>query len=465
MYKIVPPILLSAVLFGGGWLWSGGRLEFFTDRSAPELTLTKTGGGSKRMSFAVTGTDVGIGIATFRATVSQEGKEFEISKESFVPLLSNIEKSFEIEPKGLGLVEGKALVSTELTDGAFAQKQTAKTIEILIDYSPPTVAVVSQQFTANQGGAEFVLYRVGGGDYVRTGVTIGDLFFRGYPGTAFDERLAAYPDVHGVLLALPLGFDSNKEKIRVLVEDASGNIAQTTLDFPVKPLNQVAVDSKLSLSFLEKKIPDLVESYESRTNERVDQSDNSENAQIERFRLINETYRRKLQQEMFALIDKSAPTRLWSGVFSRPIPGSTTSLFGEQRTYALDGKHAGGSLHEGLDLASIKNDSVHAVNAGIVALSGEFGIYGNAVLIDHGTGLFSLYGHLSSNAVAAGEKVAKDQEIGRTGATGLAGGDHLHFEYRVGHVSVNPIEWWDAKWIADNIDGKITEFIQSFAAR
>ncbi len=79
------------------------------------------------------------------------------------------------------------------------------------------------------------------------------------------------------------------------------------------------------------------------------------------------------------------------------------------------------------------------------------GIYGNCVILDHGQGVATLYGHLSSLAVKPGQEVKRGQELGRSGATGLALGDHLHFSVLVGGVFVNPAEWWDPHWVEDNL--------------
>ena len=88
-------------------------------------------------------------------------------------------------------------------------------------------------------------------------------------------------------------------------------------------------------------------------------------------------------------------------------------------------------------------------------LARYFGIYGNTVVIDHGYGLMSLYGHLSSIAVEPGQQVDRAQQIGRSGATGLAGGDHLHFTMLLQGLPVNPREWWDAHWLHDRLKLKL----------
>ena len=77
------------------------------------------------------------------------------------------------------------------------------------------------------------------------------------------------------------------------------------------------------------------------------------------------------------------------------------------------------------------------------------------MVIDHGFGLFSTYSHLSAFDVKQGQVISKGEAIGRTGSTGLAGGDHLHFGIIVHNTFVNPVEWWDANWIKNNISTKI----------
>jgi murein DD-endopeptidase MepM/ murein hydrolase activator NlpD len=111
----------------------------------------------------------------------------------------------------------------------------------------------------------------------------------------------------------------------------------------------------------------------------------------------------------------------------------------------------------GIDLASLTNSPVPAANGGIVVFADNIGIYGRTVILDHGLGLFSMYSHLSHIAVKPGDRLSKGQTIGRTGSTGLAGGDHLHFGMIVHNTFVNPVEWWDKNWIKNNVLSKIEQ--------
>jgi len=119
------------------------------------------------------------------------------------------------------------------------------------------------------------------------------------------------------------------------------------------------------------------------------------------------------------------------------------------------GKEVDQQVHLGFDLAVTAHAPVVAANSGKVLNASWLGIYGNCVIIDHGMGVQSLYGHLSSIAVKVGDLVEKSQPLGKSGMTGLAGGDHLHFTMLVNGQMVNPVEWWDEHWIQDRILRKL----------
>jgi murein DD-endopeptidase MepM/ murein hydrolase activator NlpD len=168
------------------------------------------------------------------------------------------------------------------------------------------------------------------------------------------------------------------------------------------------------------------------------------------FTAINE----KLRFENVAKLKelgKTAHTSTLPQALLKPLPAKLTASFGEERTYLHESNSLGKSIHEGYDLASVKRDTVFSAGAGKVLYAGPLGIYGNAIAIDHGFGVMSLYGHLSSTAVKAGKWVTAGERIGASGSTGLAGGDHLHFEVRVQGEAVDPNEWMDSHWVQTRI--------------
>ena len=133
------------------------------------------------------------------------------------------------------------------------------------------------------------------------------------------------------------------------------------------------------------------------------------------------------------------------------------SGFADHRTYLHAGDEIDQQVHLGFDLASTANAPIRAANAGRVIFADYLGIFGNCVVIDHGMGLQSLYAHLSSIDAATGDEVGRDDVIGLSGQTGLAGGDHLHFAVLLHGQPVSPVEWWDANWIEDRILRKLRE--------
>jgi murein DD-endopeptidase MepM/ murein hydrolase activator NlpD len=165
-----------------------------------------------------------------------------------------------------------------------------------------------------------------------------------------------------------------------------------------------------------------------------------------------------LREQNDAVIAEAIPEpseKQWSGAFEQMRGSKVTSQFAELRNYLRYGKRASRARHYGYDLASTTRAPITASNDGTVIFAGDNGIYGNLVLIDHGLGITTLYGHLSSLDVAVGDRVERGQTLGRSGATGLAGGDHLHFAVLVGRTYVDPLEWWDGRWIQDHITSRL----------
>ena len=145
----------------------------------------------------------------------------------------------------------------------------------------------------------------------------------------------------------------------------------------------------------------------------------------------------------------------WKGAFLRLPKSANRARFADHRIYRYNGREVDEQDHLGVDLASVAHSPVPAANEGKIVFAGRIGIYGNTIIIDHGFGIFSMYAHLNRMDVQTGQMVEKGTIMGRTGMSGLAGGDHLHFSMLVHHTFVNPVEWWDPMWIKNNITSKI----------
>src|SRR5437660_4696289 len=142
------------------------------------------------------------------------------------------------------------------------------------------------------------------------------------------------------------------------------------------------------------------------------------------------------RQKLRDIFDTVTPERLWGGPFRMPLDGVTTgSNFGKRRI--LNGNP--GSPHGGMDLPGTTGTPVHAAQSGRVALAEELFFSGNTVVLDHGLGIYTFYGHLSEIDVKAGDILEAGGLLGKVGATGRVTGPHLHWGLTVGRARVNPL--------------------------
>ncbi len=356
-------------------------------------------------------------------------------------------EAFEVllDPEALGLAEGDAFLDVEVSDWSWRRflrgnVATAR-IPLRVDLRPPRVSVRSGLTYVRRGGAALAVYVVSE-EPARDGVRVGERF---YPGQPWPEACPENDSRCRVALFAVDVDDPPGNEIRVVAEDSAGNAGRAGFDVRVQELETPRVPIRLSRSFLDGKIAELQEAW------NVPGDDT-----LAAFKHINEERRREDETRIRQIVARSQPEPLWKGAF-RQLPNSkVTSLFAERRVYQVDGREVSKATHYGYDLASTAGAPVTAANTGRVLHADALGIYGDTVLVDHGMGLVSLYGHLSSIEVREGDSVARDQVIGRTGLSGLAGGDHLHFAILVGDTYVDPREWWDPKWVREHVEVRLS---------
>jgi murein DD-endopeptidase MepM/ murein hydrolase activator NlpD len=316
-----------------------------------------------------------------------------------------------------------------------------KHFEVKLD--PPAIAATSAFIHPAQGGAEAVVYEVGPTSQ-RDGVQAGHWFFPGFPlpGGRPTQRFA--------LFAVPYDFDIDEPEARsrvlLVAEDELGNRAAVPFihKYFRRPLRRDTIE--LGDPFMKKVTTEIfanTPSLRATGNLLAD------------YLLLNRDLRKQNMAELVTLASKSRPQFLWRATFMPMQKAAVKGSFADRRSYTTGGKEVDTQDHLGLDLASLEHAPVPAANAGIVALARYFGIFGNCVVVDHGYGLMSLYAHLSSIAVKEGDSIDRGHLLGKSGATGLAGGDHLHFTMMLHGLPVTPIEWWDDHWLQDRLKLKL----------
>lgn len=339
--------------------------------------------------------------------------------------------------------EGNATLEVYATDHSWLsalRRGPRVAQEVMVDVTPPKLTLLGKGQTTRVGGSDVTVFRVGA-DAATAGVQVGDAFFPASTGV-FKE-----PELRAVLFAIP--DDTTTARPIAIAADAAGNRAEVPLEVHVQPRKFAEKKLAVTDGFLQRKVPELLAANDLPAEGTI----------LDGYLRINRDLRRSTEARIRDLCSNGAAAPLWSlddGALLR-MPGAALSGFADRRTYTHDGTVIDHQTHLGYDIASLKNAAVPAAAAGRVTFTGPLGIYGQAVILDHGLGLYTLYGHLSEIMATPGAEVARGDTIGKTGDTGLAGGDHLHFSTMVHGVHVDPVDWWDRRWINDHVFGRLAD--------
>jgi len=372
-------------------------------------------------------------VARVEVRLLQGDKTAVVAKQA-APLGPRVNVPVAFDTTSLGLREGAASLEVWATDDFWrplkSRDRAVATFPVTIDLTPPKVEVIAATQYLSPGGAGIIIYRVA--DAAREGVVLGTTRFAGTPMGPPEQNIRV------ALVALPYDWTA-ATPLSVTAQDEAGNVATRGVPVEIKPRRFPRDRIEIKDALLQAKVPELLPQWP------------PGKPLIEGFLVINRDQRKQAEEEKRRIGAKSADKPIFEGAFVQPRNTKVFSNFAETRTYFYQGREIDTQVHYGYDLASTKQSPVPAANKGTVVFAGPLTIYGNAVILDHGLGLMTLYGHLSTIEVKVGDAVDKGKELGRSGNTGLAIGDHLHYEVLVHGVSVTPLEWWDAKWIRDHV--------------
>lgn len=314
--------------------------------------------------------------------------------------------------------------------------ESKKQVLIITDTTRPKVEVLSHSRQIEQGGAGSVVFEASDANLARV-----------YIQTKKGKIFKATPYLKEGYYAALLAWDAKDEEFEafIMAEDRAGNATKERIKYQALKRKYRISNIKLSDKFLDGKIESLAHQY-------APQSSNL--TRFEKFKFVNETLRddnEKLIREITAQVPEEKIENFSIHLFLPLKNAMKVADFADHRYYSYEEEFISDSYHMGLDLASVAQAPIISNNAGRVVFAEENGIYGLNLILYHGFGLYSLYGHCSSKSVELGEMVSAGSVIARTGLSGLALGDHLHFGVLVQGVETRPEQWQDRKWLENNI--------------
>jgi len=372
------------------------------------------------------------GVSKLTVTLAQSGTQYQAWQTTAASKDAETTYTFNVGAKTTPqLHDGPARLILDATSGSMFHAVTHWERDVNVVTQAPLVSADSDQHYLYLGMADLATMNVTG-SYSSAGVRVGDQSFRAWPMPGGKPGLFA-------LFAFAWNMPAGTTPV-VYAANAAGNDVTTplTVVFPKKE-QPVYTKHEIQVSdqFMQKVLGEL--------------DPNGSGDPVARFVKINTEMRKSNNATLADLRLKTADHFLWSQPFTRQSHSQAEATFADVRSYLYHGKKIDEQVHLGYDLAVTQHVGVEASNDGRIVWAAPLGIYGNCIVVDHGYGLQTIYGHLSRIDVHEGDMVKRGQIMGLSGMTGMAGGDHVHFAMQLDGVQIDPKEWWDAHWIQDHI--------------
>ena len=333
------------------------------------------------------------------------------------------------------LKDGPATLVIEATSNDFRSASESVRRDVTVVTRPPMISVDGDQHYLYLGMADLVTFTVTG-QFTEAGVKVDGQTFRSWPMPGGKPGQFA-------LFAFAWNMPQSTVPV-VFATNAAGNevTGQMVYQFPKKEQPHYRTrDLEITDQFMQKVVNEL--------------DPNGSGDMAERFVKINRDMRVANNKTLADLQFKTEPRFLWSQPFLQQHNSAVESSFADTRNYIYHGKRIDTETHLGYDFAITPHVTVEASNDGKVIYAAPLGIYGNCVVLDHGYALDTFYGHMSEFAVHEGDVVKRGQTLGRSGMTGMAAGDHIHFGMQLDGVQIDPKEFFDAHWIRDHIARRV----------
>lgn len=425
----------------------------FLEESPPELQWIEEprGIGAEPVTLSLTASDADSGLDEVIVRVSQKNEPKELVRKSFDAAGVHQETiDFTINPKDLGFREGNAEIQVLAFDKSLWNNgsRLAKILEI--NFLRPQISALTPQQNGVLGGAELVFYKVSGKTPDSQGVVGQGSLYPGFKAEGWDEAFKGKSSIYVAFYPIPASFKDDVDSMRIVARDNLGNSATAPFNYRIRARGWSTFRANLS------------EQSASALKETFSRYAQQEKINVRTTGVLTNDFRSLLKalavsDEGFigTALSESEPRRLWQGAFVPPVPSSPNNSAGDQRIVMIGSQEVTRGPSSGVRFPVSRRTPVIASNSGVVVFIGELGLLGNTIVIDHGFGLSTVYGHLSDVSVQRGMKVTKSQPIGATGTSGLAQSEEVYFETRLHGVPVSPNEWWDETWVTDHIENKV----------
>ncbi|WP_321778744.1 M23 family metallopeptidase [Sulfurimonas sp.] len=428
--------ILVLLIVGAVFVYTSEMFE----REVPKISLNSNGYWNLKKPLQVDISDLS-GIKSYSIVLKSTSGENILHNEKFIDIKSSLLVNINPPRSAYAMKDKTIKIIVKVTDASkwnFLKGNTVtKEFTLKIDKKRPKLEIISHSYKIKKGGAALVIFKVSD-----------DNLKEFYIKTNFGKKFKAQPfykDGYYIsLLAWPV--TSKNFKATIIANDYANNNAKMYIPLFLKQKKYKVSKIKLSDSFLKGKIAELGEEFS--------ETQGVENL-LEQFKIINEQIRAKNEKLIHDITSKVSDDMISNFKINKMYPLKNAAIvasFGDHRKYSYNGSYVSESYHLGLDMASNAQAQIKPQNGGEVVYSDYNGIYGNMPIIDHGLGLYTLYGHCSAVQITLGDEVIDEEHIANTGKSGYAMGDHLHFGVLIQGIEVRPAEWMDETWMQLNIN-------------
>ncbi|WP_331775320.1 M23 family metallopeptidase [Sulfurospirillum sp. 1612] len=432
---IVIAVILIVIIAGLGYLYNAPMFE----RNAPKIHIASKIDWNLQKPLQL-GVSDDSGIKFIRVTLSDGKNSVSILKKVYTKIEKNQNLEITFPRTGFTSTKKNFSLQIQVTDASkwnfFSGNSAEKTVSIIVDRTRPEVYVIDNSYKITRGGSALVVFKA-------TDNNIKDLYIvtnfgkKFYPTPFYKEgyyiSLLAWPvqekNFSATIVATDYAGNSSKSRVRLFLKDKKYKLSHITLKD----------------NFLDGKISNLISNIMPELNNA---------SKVEKFKAINEKLREVNEKNIDNATNKTETSRISNFTLKPFYPlrnSAAVASFGDHRYYSYGGQQISEAYHLGIDLASVRFANIRSKNPGTVVFAQPNGIYGNNLIISHGLGLYTLYGHCSRFLVQVGDHIKPNEIIAKTGSTGLALGDHLHFGVLVQGIEVRPEEWMDKSWMKTNI--------------